>query len=337
MWKIGSNIQRKKFFNFNKVNFKFSYKQSSSLTPPPPPPPPSSSSNLPLDKSKNEQLEKNAKTEKFFGRLGVCVELIYRLQELSIYKPTPIQHLAIPKLLQTHSNFLLTSQTGTGKTLSYLIPIIQKLKIEEIQKELLKLEESKENSEVISEINCEKNVLNILSEDDNSNINIKEKNNDNNDNNNNKEITLNEIKEIKEQNNNENINKKENNIENNIENNNENNIENTENNIENNNGEKVENKKKKRTKKIKIKKTKKEERTDIKRPRAIVLVPNRELATQILNVSHSLSKFIKLRTSQITGGRKTGQIRFLKRFPLDIIVTTPTRFLFHTSNSNNIF
>ena len=327
MWKIGSNIQRKKFFNFNKVNFKFSYKQSSSLTPPPPPPP-SSSSNLPLDKSKNEQLEKNAKTEKFFGRLGVCVELIYRLQELSIYKPTPIQHLAIPKLLQTHSNFLLTSQTGTGKTLSYLIPIIQKLKIEEIQKELLKLEESKENSEVISEINCEKNVLNILSEDDNSNINIKEKNNDNNDNNN-KEITLNEIKEIKEQNNNENINKKENNIENNIEN--------TENNIENNNGEKVENKKKKRTKKIKIKKTKKEERTDIKRPRAIVLVPNRELATQILNVSHSLSKFIKLRTSQITGGRKTGQIRFLKRFPLDIIVTTPTRFLFHTSNSNNIF
>lgn len=43
---------------------------------------------------------------------------------MGLRKPTSIQMQAIPALLQ-HRNVLVTAPTGTGKTLSYLLPLLQ--------------------------------------------------------------------------------------------------------------------------------------------------------------------------------------------------------------------
>lgn len=47
-----------------------------------------------------------------------------------ISRPTDIQARAIPPLLAGH-DVLMAGQTGTGKTLAYLLPLIQKLKHDE--------------------------------------------------------------------------------------------------------------------------------------------------------------------------------------------------------------
>lgn len=40
--------------------------------------------------------------------------------------PTTIQKLGIPKILEGH-NTILTAETGCGKTLAYLVPILQRI------------------------------------------------------------------------------------------------------------------------------------------------------------------------------------------------------------------
>ncbi|KAG5456912.1 MAG: hypothetical protein BJ554DRAFT_3210, partial [Olpidium bornovanus] len=48
-----------------------------------------------------------------------------------VLKPTPVQALAIPAILGDNRHIVLAAETGTGKTLAYLVPVIQKLKAEE--------------------------------------------------------------------------------------------------------------------------------------------------------------------------------------------------------------
>ncbi len=61
------------------------------------------------------------------------------------------------------------------------------------------------------------------------------------------------------------------------------------------------------------------------RPRAVVLVPTRELATQVLETLTPLAKAMGLRTVQIVGGVKQGpQVQSLER-GVDIAVATPGR------------
>lgn len=81
---------------------------------------PSVPSNAPLDSST-------------FSGLGLNPLLISHLvTKMSIERPTAIQRAALPLLLSTHPttqsrDAFLQSQTGSGKTLSYLLPIIQDL------------------------------------------------------------------------------------------------------------------------------------------------------------------------------------------------------------------
>ncbi|AFZ79146.1 DEAD box ATP-dependent RNA helicase family member protein [Theileria equi strain WA] len=60
-----------------------------------------------------------------FLHLSKCVPptIIARLAKLGFVQPTPVQCQAIPCLLQGR-NTIIISETGSGKTLSYLIPIV---------------------------------------------------------------------------------------------------------------------------------------------------------------------------------------------------------------------
>jgi superfamily II DNA/RNA helicase len=61
-----------------------------------------------------------------FAGLGVLPEFADRLAQKSVITPTAVQRLVIPKLLEGKS-VLFRSATGTGKTLAYLLPGLQRL------------------------------------------------------------------------------------------------------------------------------------------------------------------------------------------------------------------
>ena len=50
-------------------------------------------------------------------------EIRAKLQALSITQPTPVQQKTIP-LIAEGKNLLFQSETGTGKTFAYLLPLI---------------------------------------------------------------------------------------------------------------------------------------------------------------------------------------------------------------------
>lgn len=80
-----------------------------------------------------------------FSNLRICEPLVDVLEgEMNITWPTTVQLQTIPKVMKGH-NILCAAETGSGKTLSYLLPIIHKLQIE-----------------ISSEINTEEHKLRAL-------------------------------------------------------------------------------------------------------------------------------------------------------------------------------
>jgi ATP-dependent RNA helicase DeaD len=62
---------------------------------------------------------------KDFKALGVSEELIKGLQELGIHEPTEIQQKGLPMLIEDSSDLVCRAQTGTGKTVTFGIPLLQ--------------------------------------------------------------------------------------------------------------------------------------------------------------------------------------------------------------------
>ncbi len=60
-------------------------------------------------------------------------------------------------------------------------------------------------------------------------------------------------------------------------------------------------------------------------PKAIVLVPTRELALQVFSVAKGISHFAKLRIRKLIGGDKGKSLDNLFRSPMDILITSPER------------
>ncbi|EOD11464.1 hypothetical protein EMIHUDRAFT_42718, partial [Emiliania huxleyi CCMP1516] len=62
--------------------------------------------------------------------LGVRSELVDAVAAQGLAAPSPIQQLAIPRLL-AGASVAMASSTGSGKTLAYLVPMMQRLKEQE--------------------------------------------------------------------------------------------------------------------------------------------------------------------------------------------------------------
>src|SRR5215813_9902060 len=61
-----------------------------------------------------------------FSDLPISAYMKERLSSAKFQTPTPVQAASIPKALEGH-DLLATAQTGTGKTLAFLIPMIERL------------------------------------------------------------------------------------------------------------------------------------------------------------------------------------------------------------------
>src|SRR5580698_296338 len=61
-----------------------------------------------------------------FTELQISPYLKERIKAAGFVTPMPVQAAAIPQALEGH-DVLATAQTGTGKTLAFLIPIVEQL------------------------------------------------------------------------------------------------------------------------------------------------------------------------------------------------------------------
>ena len=87
---------------------------------------------------------------KSFKSLGVCDELIQALHKQGIKEPTPIQEHAIPVGFKGN-DVIAKAQTGTGKTLAFLLPILQRVHTDVHQEQVLIIAPTRELIKQISE------------------------------------------------------------------------------------------------------------------------------------------------------------------------------------------
>uniref|UniRef100_A0A8C5EK17 RNA helicase n=1 Tax=Gouania willdenowi TaxID=441366 RepID=A0A8C5EK17_GOUWI len=74
----------------------------------------------------NQQEDAEQKTPASFEKFRLCKELLEMLNSNNITVPTTVQLQTIPKVMRGH-NVVCAAETGSGKTLSYLLPIVQRL------------------------------------------------------------------------------------------------------------------------------------------------------------------------------------------------------------------
>ncbi|MFX1394919.1 MAG: DEAD/DEAH box helicase, partial [Promethearchaeota archaeon] len=68
-----------------------------------------------------------------FEDLGISTKKVSALKNyMNITVPTPVQKKAMPLILQGH-NIMAQSKTGTGKTLAFVVPIIEKLTFKDLE------------------------------------------------------------------------------------------------------------------------------------------------------------------------------------------------------------
>ena len=97
-----------------------------------------------------------------FLDLGITEELNAKLQENNLVTPTAVQSKVIPEILQNKS-LLFQSETGTGKTLAFLLPILQNIKEDEKSVQTIILSPTHElSSQIKSEIQKISNFKTML-------------------------------------------------------------------------------------------------------------------------------------------------------------------------------
>ena len=79
-----------------------------------------------------------------FSETGLNKELLKSVNSLGFEVPTPIQEQVIPYLLNEKRDLVALAQTGTGKTASFGLPILQKIEIKNIQPQAIILSPTRE-------------------------------------------------------------------------------------------------------------------------------------------------------------------------------------------------
>ncbi|MDO7906456.1 DEAD/DEAH box helicase [Paenibacillus sp. JX-17] len=87
---------------------------------------------------------------KDFSTLGVNPHWVKALKEQGIAVPTPVQEQSIP-LLMDGKDVIAEAQTGTGKTLAFMLPILHKLRREELYPQALVIAPTRELALQITE------------------------------------------------------------------------------------------------------------------------------------------------------------------------------------------
>ncbi len=65
-------------------------------------------------------------TQRHFKDLGLSEQLLHSLERAGYHHPTPIQEAAIP-VAMADNDLIGIAQTGTGKTLAFVLPLVEKL------------------------------------------------------------------------------------------------------------------------------------------------------------------------------------------------------------------
>ncbi|MFD1781652.1 DEAD/DEAH box helicase [Fredinandcohnia salidurans] len=84
-----------------------------------------------------------------FLQLGIRKEINHTLKSLGIVEPTPIQERTIPSVLEG-KDVIAKAQTGTGKTLAFVLPILEKIDVHESDVQALILTPTRELAQQIS-------------------------------------------------------------------------------------------------------------------------------------------------------------------------------------------
>ena len=63
-----------------------------------------------------------------FEDLGLDSGMLSAVQAKGFEQPTPIQILAIPRLLDGDANVIAKARTGTGKTAAFGLPLVQTIR-----------------------------------------------------------------------------------------------------------------------------------------------------------------------------------------------------------------
>lgn len=100
---------------------------SSSSSPHAPTPRPTRSRNVPLAARLERAVEENASDTAPFGEMRVWAPVAAALAEMGVSRPTEVQSLVIPEA-RRGDDLMFAAQTGTGKTLAFLVPVVEALK-----------------------------------------------------------------------------------------------------------------------------------------------------------------------------------------------------------------
>ena len=86
-----------------------------------------------------------------FKDLGIQNSIVKLLQKNGITEPTPIQEACIP-LIKEGKDIIAQAQTGTGKTLAFLLPLFETIKPDQLTTQVLILTPTRELALQISEV-----------------------------------------------------------------------------------------------------------------------------------------------------------------------------------------